>query len=77
MGSLEEQDSSGFQAMSSSVAVEKLTGTHHGATFSTPGMPGSPPLPQPCTPSIVNGRCSAEHKLARIEMRAEMGGRCR
>lgn len=63
MGSLEEQDSRGFQVMSSSVAVEKLIGTHQGATFSTPGMPGSEPLPQPCTPSIVNGRCKTTKSL--------------
>lgn len=58
MGSLEEQDSSGCQVISSCVAVAKLTGTHQGGTFSTPAIPGSNPLPQPSTPSIVNGRCT-------------------
>lgn len=55
MGSFEEHDSSGFQVVSSCVAVEKLMGTHQGATFSMPGSPGSDPLPHPCSPSIVNG----------------------
>ncbi len=64
MGSLEEQDSSGFQVVSSSMAVEKLMGIHQGATFWMPGKPGSDPLPHPCRPSIVNGLCDKVHSTS-------------
>ena len=58
MGSRLAQVSSGAQWMSISVEVLKLTGIHQGATLFSPDSPGSLAVPQPSSPSIVNGLCS-------------------
>lgn len=58
MGARLAQVSRGAQRVSISLAVLKLMGIHQGAIFFSPEIPGWLAVPQPSTPSIVNGLCS-------------------
>ena len=64
MGALLAQVSRGAQRVSISLELLKLIGIHQGAILFSPDSPGSLAVPQPNSPSSVNGLCTQhEHQL--------------